>query len=154
MRSTRRHIRLTFVKTGESVVAELLDDEAPTVCQRVWESLPQEGGTLHGQYSGAEVFILIEPLDAPYENACQLPLPGEILYFLDTGGGVLNRKATGEICIVYGRGVTLRGWEGVPTHCALFARIPGDWEYDWVAFAEACRRIRTDRTQPLRIERA
>ena len=42
MKPTRRHIRLTFVKTGESAVAELLEDEAPTVCQKVWESLPQE----------------------------------------------------------------------------------------------------------------
>ena len=40
--TNRRHIRLTYVATGESVVAELLDDEAPEVCRIVWERLPIE----------------------------------------------------------------------------------------------------------------
>lgn len=30
-----RHIRLTYVATGESAVAELLDDEAPALCRQV-----------------------------------------------------------------------------------------------------------------------
>ena len=36
----RRKLRLTFVATGESVIAELLDDEAPEVCRVVWDLLP------------------------------------------------------------------------------------------------------------------
>jgi len=154
MKPPRRHIRLTFVKTGESAVAELLEDEAPTVCQKVWESLPQENTTLHGQFSGAEVFILIDPLSTPQQNQTQIPLPGEILYFFDPGGSVQSPKPVGEICLVYGRGVILKGWEGVPTFASLFARIPGDWKYDWPDFAEACRRVRRDGPQRLRIERA
>ena len=63
--TSRRHIRLTYVATGESVVAELLDDEAPEVCRIVWERLPIEGKTLHGMYSGAEVFLL---LDQPVQH--------------------------------------------------------------------------------------
>ncbi len=154
MSPARRHIRLTFVATGESAVAELLDDEAPAVCQKVWEALPLEGGLLHGQFSGAEIFLLLDPLDAPAENQTQIPLPGEILYFFDSGGSVQSPKPVGEICFVYGRGVILKGWEGVPTHASLFARIPGDWKYDWVAFAQACRRVRREGSQRLRIERA
>lgn len=154
MKPTRRHIRLTFVKTGESVLAELLDDEAPTVCQQVWESLPQENTTLHGQFSGAEVFILIDPLNTPAENKTQIPLPGEILYFFDPGGSAQSPKPVGEICVVYGRGVILKEWEGVPTRASLFARIPGDWKYDWSEFADACRRVRWEGPQRLRIERA
>lgn len=153
MAAQRRRIRLTFPTTGESVVAEMLEDEAPGVCQKVWDALPVERMPLHGQFSGAEVFVLIDPLDAPAENMTQIPLPGEILYFYDAGGGVTNPKSTGEICVIYGRGVILRGWEGVPTHCSLFARIPGDWKYDWVEFAQACRRVRTKGPHPLRIER-
>jgi hypothetical protein len=49
--------------------------------------------------------------------------------------------------------VVLRGPEGVPTHASLFARIPGDWKYDWVDFAKACRRARWEGPQTLRIER-
>jgi len=43
---------------------------------------------------------------------------------------------------VPGAGVVLRGPEGVPTHCSLFARVPGDWKYDWRRFADGCRAAR------------
>ena len=156
MKPTRRHIRLTFIATGESVLAELLDDEAPAVCQHIWERLPVEQSTIHGMYSGAEVFVLLEnPQPVPAENQAQIPLPGEILYFCDPGHNVTTpKKAVAEICIVYGRGVILRGPEGAPTYASLFARIPGDWKYDWLDFAQACRRSRREGPQRLRIERA
>lgn len=155
MGPTRRQIRLTFVGTGESVLAEMLDDEAPATCRFVWDRLPLEHGLLHGQYSGAEVFMLIDdPQPAPAENETQLPLPGEIFYFSEPGGNVTSGGGlVGEICIVYGRGVVLRGPEGIPAHASLFARIPGDWKYDWTAFAQACRRVRREGSQRLRIER-
>ncbi len=155
MPPTRRRIRLTFPTTGESVVAELLDDEAPQTSRLVWERLPVERPLTHGRYSGAEVFMIIDPpAPAPAENQTMLPLPGEILYWSEydtsvTGGGGL----VAEVCLIYGRGVTLRGPEGKPSHGSLFARIPGDWKYDWMAFAAACRRVRTGGSQRLRIER-
>ncbi len=141
--------------TGESAVAEMLDEEAPETCQLVWDLLPVTANAIHGMYSGAEVFVLLDrPTPAPAENRTQLPLPGEILYFHDgsanaTSGG----KAASEICIVYNRGVTLRGPEGAPAYGSLFARVPGDWKYDWVPFARACRRARWQGPHPLRIER-
>src|SRR6476646_333266 len=46
---TRRNIRLTFVATGESVLAEMLDDEAPEVCRIVWDLLPVQNKTIPGQ---------------------------------------------------------------------------------------------------------
>ena len=155
MKPERCHLRLTFVATKETVLAEMLEDEAPNVCHQVWAKLPIEAKVIHGMYSGMEVFAMIEnPQPVPEENRVQLPLPGEILYFYDPGaGGVGAKKAVGEIVIVYGRGVVLRGHEGVPTHCALFARIPGDWKYDWPDFAQACRRARWEGPQLLRIER-
>lgn len=155
-RVARRRIRLTYVATGESVEAELLDDEAPQTASYIWDMLPLELKPVHGQFSGSEVFVLVEggqPMAR--ENLTQLPLPGEILYFYEGGGNVQSGNRTvGEICIVYGRGVVLRGPEGVATHCALFARIPGDWKYDWTDFARACRRVRWEGPSPLRIERA
>ena len=155
MELNRRHIRLTFVATGQSLLAELLDDEAPTVCQHVWDVLPVETKVIHGMYSGFEVFAMLEnPKPAANENMVQLPLPGEILYFYDPSTGAAGaRKPVAEIVVVYGRGVVLRAHEGVPTHCALFARIPGDWKYDWVEFAKECRKARWEGPQVLRIER-
>lgn len=134
----------------------MLDDEAPAICDLVWDRLPIEERAIHGMYSGAEVFTLIQnPIAPPPENLIQLPLPGELLYFFDDGrGAVGTRKAVGEICFVYGRGVVLRGHEGIPVQASLFARIPGDWKNEWTAFAQACRRCRWEGPKRLRIERA
>jgi hypothetical protein len=151
----RRRIRLTFVASGESVVAELLDDEAPQVSQVVWDLLPVEGKILHGMYSGAEVFLLLDDA-VPHlpENLCQLPLPGEVLLFYDGSSSVANaKKPVREICFVYNRGVVLRGPEGVPTFASLFARVPGDWKYDWINFRNTCWKARWEGPQVLRIER-
>jgi len=113
-----RRIRLSFSATGESAVAHLLDDEAPAVCQQIWDWLPIERKAIHGQFSGAEVFVLLEqPKRLPAEQLVQLPLPGEILYFFDPGTSVGGgTQASAEICVVYDRGVTLRGPEGVSVH--------------------------------------
>src|ERR1041384_85604 len=128
MTPTRRRIRFVFPATGESAVAELLDDEAPGICRRVWEWLPLQGKSTHAMYSGAEVFLMLDhPEPLPAENLVHLPLPGEILFFYDPGSGSVGaRKPVAEICIVYGRGVALRQHEGVAAHCSLIARIPGD----------------------------
>src|SRR5947199_1826985 len=106
----RRKLRLTFVATGASVVAELLDDEAPEVCRVVWDLLPVEGKVLHGMYSGAEVFLLLDKaVPQPPENLCQLPVPGEVLLFTDASSSVANmKKPISEICFIYNRGVVLR----------------------------------------------
>lgn len=153
-RIERRSIRLSFPATGESVIAEMLDDEAPAVCDYIWGLLPIESKAIHGMYSGAEVFQLIDsPRAADPQNRTALPLPGELLYFYDAGGNVTGRpQAVGEICFVYGRGVSLKGPEGAPASASLFARVPGDWKYDWTEFARACRRCRWDGPQVLRIE--
>lgn len=155
MSTSRRQLRLTFLASGESVVADLLEAEAPNVCDLVWRMLPVETKAIHGMYSGAEIFAIVDqPQPAPAENLVQLPLPGEILYFYDPGIGATGaKKPVGEIAFVYGRGVTLRAHEGVPTHCALFARIPGDWKHDWSKFAQECRKCRWEGPQVLRIER-
>jgi hypothetical protein len=151
-----RRIRITFSDTGESALAELLAGEALKTCDDLWELLPIEAKAIHGMYSGAEIFTMLENPPRPVrENLVQLPLPGELLYFFNEGtGGVGARRPVGEICIVYGRGVVLRGHEGVPVHANLFARIPGDWKHDWTEFAQACRRCRWEGPQKLRIERA
>ena len=64
--------------------------------------------------------MLDQAKQLPPENLCQLPLPGELLYFFDGMSSVANsKKQISELCIVYNRGVVLRGPEGVPTYCSL-----------------------------------
>jgi hypothetical protein len=154
-RPNHRKIRLTFVAPGLSVTADLLDDDAPEVCRIVWDLLPVEGKAIHGMYSGAEVFLLLDnAVPHPPENLCQLPLPGELLLFHDASSSVANsKKPIGEICFVYNRGVVLRGPEGVPTHASLFARVAGDWKHDWTEFRDECRKTRWEGPRFLRIER-
>jgi hypothetical protein len=148
-----RKIRLTF-STGETAVADMLDSEAPRVCEYIWNLLPLEGRAIHGMYSGAEVFLLIDNAQAAArENLVHIPLPGELLYFFDDGAsGVGRGSPVGEICFVYGRGVRLTAHEGLPTQASLFARIPGDWKYDWLDFGKGCRKSRWEGPQLLRIE--
>lgn len=155
MSHSPRQIRLTFPDTGESVVADLLETEAPRVCEVVWNMLPLEKKMIHGMYSGPEIFMVLDKAQAvPLENEVQLPLPGELLYFYDPGtsaGG--GNKSVSEICLVYSRGVVLKQHDSVPTFACIFARIPGDGKHDWADFTAACRRIRTERTARMRIER-
>jgi hypothetical protein len=151
-----RRIRLTVVESGESVVADLLDDEAPVTAEHVWSLLPVEAPLIHGQFSGAEVFVLVEPaVQLPPENLVHLPLPGELLYFYegtDNATSGPDAVPVSEIAFIYNRGVTLRQAEGVPTHLSLFARVPGDWKTDWTEFRAACRKARSNRLT-LRIDR-
>ena len=152
-----RHLRLTLRGTGHTVLAELLDDEAPTTAELVWSRLPIEATLVHAQNSGGEVFVVLDdPVRLPAENHVQLPLPGELLYFYQgTENATSGPEPIAEIAFIYGRGVTLRQAEGVPTHLNLFARVPGDWKYDWRAFADGCRAsrgnpvvLRIDREDP------
>src|SRR3954466_12050898 len=147
----RRKIRLTFVNTGESVIAEMLDDEAPEVCRIVWDLLPAENKTIHGQFSGAEVFVLLDnPQPAPPEALTQIPLPGELLYFYDATKNVLNPpKPIAEICFVYNRGVFLRGAHGPPTAGRLFSWRAGRLKIGWAPFRNACRKSRHEGPQLL-----
>lgn len=151
----KRRIRLTFVATGETVVADLLDDEAPRTCDLVWGMLPLQLDLYHGAFSGLEVFVLLDdaPAVAP-EQRTHMPLPGEILYWRDEATAVgENGVPVAEILLAFGRGVRLGGPEGNPTTANLFARIPGDWKHDWTEFAAACKRVRKQGLTPLRIER-
>ena len=47
------------METGESALADLLDDEAPETCELIWTLLPVEAKAIHGMYSGAEVFAML-----------------------------------------------------------------------------------------------
>src|SRR5262245_4654448 len=116
-----KRLKLSFPANGEAAIAELLEEEAPEVCAYIMSLLPLEGKAIHGMYSGAEVFQMIDdPQPAAPENLVSLPLPGELLYFYDAGSNAVGRKgAVGEVCLVYGRGVSLKAHEGMPTRASL-----------------------------------
>ncbi|MEO6183893.1 MAG: hypothetical protein ABIP71_12475 [Verrucomicrobiota bacterium] len=85
-------------------------------------------------------------------EGCRGKAQGQPEFLSSTGRG-RREETVAELVLVYGRGVTLHAHEGVPTHCSLFARIPGDWKYDWMKFALECRKARWEGPQVLRVER-
>src|SRR5262245_1283001 len=126
MKQRRRKIRLTYVASGESVVAEMLEDEAPNVCEFVWNQLPLETKAIHGMYSGLEVFAMIDkPEPVPAENLVQLPLPGSLRYSNNPGSGPAGPgKPVGEIVLVYGRAVVLQEHEACQRIALCLAEFP------------------------------
>lgn len=155
MKPSRRHIRITFVDSGISAVAELLDDEAPHTCKWAWDALPLEHMMYHGRYSGLESFVVLDDVpELPDERLCTMPLPGELLFWRDEGNAVTSSGTpVAEIVLAFGRAVRIGGAEGVQSFGNLFARIPGDWKYDWTEFAAECGRIRTEGLKRVRFER-
>jgi hypothetical protein len=147
-----KRIVLSFPEENVSATAELLEDSAPETCRFIWEHLPAEGQTIHGMYSGREVFILVDPpTPVKPENLVHSPLPGDILYFYQEGGIFVDAPDSyAEICIIYGRSVQLKGEGGVPSFCSLFAHLVGDW----TSFAAVSGRVRYDGPKLLRISRA
>jgi hypothetical protein len=152
--NTKRRIRLTLEPMGVTVIADLLDDEAPRTAGHVWDRLPVEGPAYHGQYSGAEIFVLVpDPIQIGEENLTGIPIPGELFYFYQgTESVIADPEPIEEFVLVYNRGVLLKQAEGMQTRANLFARIPGDWKYDWTDFQQACAQLRLN-PQTLHIER-
>ena len=112
--NSKRQIRLSYPASGETVLAEMLDDEAPEICKAIWEMLPIESKVIHGMYSGAEVFAMVEnPKPLQGQNLVQIPLPGELLYYYEANlGAAGGKKPVGEIVVVYGRGVICESTKG------------------------------------------
>ena len=146
-----RQIQLSFPEFNVSCEAALFNDRAPKTCAAVWNSLPVEGSTVHGRWSGPEIFIGAEELqDVEQENGIHKPEPGDICYWMCPGGKYASvPERAVELILIYDTGAALCGPEGLPAFANLFARVEGDWE----AFRSAARAVRTEGARVLRIER-
>jgi hypothetical protein len=148
-----RAIRMLFPDTGECAVADLHEDRAPATCNIVWESLPLEGRTVHGMYSGPELFIRADHLGpAPPENQIHRALPGDVGYWFQAGGRTHSgHEDVVEIVFIYHRGAAIMGPDGQPTWVNHFATIRAEGSE---AFYAAARSVRYEGPRRLRIERA
>jgi uncharacterized protein DUF3830 len=148
-----RTIILRFVDEEVSAVADLLEDQAPETCRMIWEHLPLEGRTVHGMYSGPELFIRADHLpQVSPENQVHRALPGDVGFWYQEGGRYHSAPAAAaaEVVFIYQRGAAIMGPDGQPTWVNLFAQIRTD---DAGAFYETARKVRTEGPQVLRIER-
>ena len=64
----KKFLKLTFKHKNISVVAEMLEDEAPVTCELIWNMLPIQNNLIHGRYSGSEVFLLVDPTKIFHEE--------------------------------------------------------------------------------------
>jgi hypothetical protein len=129
---------------------ELLEREAPLICEFVWSSLPQEGYAHHGIYSGSEIAFNIVPqfLDR-LENTTSRVLPGDVGYWYLTGGLMYGEPDDiSEFMWFYDRDAEPRMTSG-PVQVALFGRMVGDTS----AFFDACRAMRRTGQELCRVTR-
>lgn len=145
-----KYIRLLFPDEGLTAVAELLETEGPETCRMIWDRLPFEGELQHGQWSGPETYLLINPsIRIGPENQTFHTLPGEVGYYALEGGRILGwPDDMAEVTFFYDRGARPSMMDG-PVPVNLFARITENLE----GFAAMCRRIRRDGVKRLRVER-
>jgi len=76
---------------GTQAIAELLEREAPALSQRMWETLPIDGFSVHAKFAGREM-IMMMPFYSEPENEILAVQPGDIGYY----------PGRQTICIFYG----------------------------------------------------
>ena len=76
---------------GTRAVAELLEREAPTLSECMWENLPVESFSVHAKFAGHEMIVMV-PFYAEPENEILDVQPGDIGYY----------PGRQTICIFYG----------------------------------------------------
>jgi len=145
-------IVLRFVEDDVCAVADLLEERAPETSQMIWDHLPLEGRSVHGMFSGPELFIRTDHLPpVPVENQIHRALPGDVGFWYQEGGRFHSGAQTvSEVVFIYNRGAAIMGPDGQPTWVNLFAQIRSEGSE---AFYEVARKIRYEGPRTLRIER-
>lgn len=144
-----KQMRLVFVDDEVAARADLLEAEAPTTCRELWKRLPFEGELIHGQWSGPETYLLIDPsIRIPPENQTFRVVPGDVGYYAVEGGRMYGwPDDTAELAFFYDRGARPSMIDG-PVPVNLFARITENLE----GFAAACRSIRREGVKRFRVK--
>jgi hypothetical protein len=145
---------MAFEDGSGAAVADLLEDDAPTTCNALWEMLPLRLSAVHDIWSGHEVLAHLETtVQLPPENVLTyIPMPGDVFYYYRpphyVRGAPYGRVESAELGIVYDRDTRPQGPRG-PEAVNLFAHISSGIE----EFATACEGMITRGQRDLVIER-
>lgn len=147
--SPSRIIELVLPNRGLTTPARMLEQEAPSTCDLIWKRLPIEVATIHGWYSGDELYAVFpwEEGAPPQENTTVCTNAGD-LFFYYSPWYHSSAKHSGEIAIFYGHDAIPMGSKDMMPG-TLFARIASNNK----SFADACESIWTDGSEPLVIRR-
>lgn len=149
-----RQFEIVFEENGTSVVADLLDTEAPITCGAFWTSVaePIRRELYHGAETGPEMWCFVpEPEEElPYENSTVFPEHGDILFYHYRQPPTRDGVMVYDIGIYWDRGQSRlkQGWMAGN----LFARISGAEQLALLR-REAGRLLLEERTQPVLIRR-
>lgn len=120
-----RKIIIEFEYLGR-FIAELLEKEAPNICDAVWKNLPLEGTIMHARFAGLEIAAFFPQVEAPMENIRDKVSCGDVGFYnlyWECPAPELSADMKGEICFFYAD-MTMK--HTVPP--AIFARIKEDLE--------------------------
>jgi hypothetical protein len=143
-------MRIAFPNRGVQAEVELLEQQAPRICEFVWASLPQEGYAHHAVYSGSEIaFDIVPTFVDRLENTTSRVLPGDVGYWFLPGGTMYGQPDDiSEFMWFYDRDAEPRMTTG-PVQVAIFGQVVGDAS----AFFEACRAMRRSGQELCRVSR-
>ena len=120
-----KQFEIVFVRDNTTIVADLLEAEAPLSCEALWKGLEESHHDKihHGSETGPELWCFVpEPEeDLPYENSTVFPEHGDILFYHYIQPPTRDGKMVYDIGIYYDRGCSKlkQGW--IPGN--LFAKI-------------------------------
>lgn len=79
---THRFIEIELPTLSAIARAQLLDEQAPSTCQLIWDALPIDQIVYHCIRCGSELFALVPPLAdvPPAENRAMVPTPGDLWF--------------------------------------------------------------------------
>ncbi|MFC1671875.1 DUF3830 family protein [Planctomycetota bacterium] len=122
-----KQFEIIFEESGATVVADLLEDEAPITCENFWEGIaePVHEKISHGGETGPEMWCFVPPPkeELPYENSTVFPEHGEIVYYHYRQPPTRDGTMVYDIGIYWDRGQSKlkQGWIAAN----LFARVNG-----------------------------
>ncbi len=124
---------------GHTLKGGLLDDLAPEICTRIWQTLPQEGQVTNTTWSGEMLRLWVQiPEPDKKENVVTLHNPGDILFVPGWNG----------LRFVYGQ-ARMQGAAGAHP-VPRVGRVEGDL----TGLAEFAKKIEWEGSRPMRVSRA
>jgi hypothetical protein len=151
-----RRLRISFERERVSVLANLLEEDAPNTSNAIWNALPIRTTVIHDIWSGHLVFLHLNlMIKLPPENLLTyLPTVGDVFYYYRPPhyfrGSPYGRIEDAEIGIVYDRDSRPQGPRG-PKAVNLFANIP---KSELNIFQKVCERILYEGSKDIEIAKA
>jgi hypothetical protein len=146
----KREIELVLPKRGLVARAILHENEAPRVCQMLWDRLPLEAETIHATFSGCELYVVFPWIGPPppKENFTICTDAGDVFFYYAPWYAD-GAQPSGEVAIYYAREAVPMGGNGVMAG-TLVASITDNQ----AGFADACETIWREGAETLLLRRA